>query len=147
MTNVSNTCFKSQKNGMWASLLSLLENFLCLFQLITGNVNRLTGMDMGWRLHESIAKAVCTIFLHGCGCVCAQLCPILCDPMDCSLPGSLPMEFSRQDTGCYFLFLFQGIFPTQVSCIVGRSFTTEPPGKAHFPTRMLFNLEQFPLFL
>ena len=88
MTNVSNTCFKSQKNGMWASLLSLLENFLCLFQLITGNVNRLTGMDMGWRLHESIAKAVCTIFLHGCGCVCAQLCPILCDPMDCSLPGS-----------------------------------------------------------
>ena len=28
----------------------------------------------------------------------AQLCPILCDPMDCSLPGSfLFMGFSRQE--------------------------------------------------
>ena len=26
----------------------------------------------------------------------AQLCPILCDPMDCILPGSLFMEFSKQ---------------------------------------------------
>ena len=32
------------------------------------NVNRLTGMEMGWRLHESTAKAVCTIFLHGYVC-------------------------------------------------------------------------------
>ena len=33
-------------------------------------------------------------------CVCvlaAQLCPTLCDPMDCSLPGSLSMGFSRQE--------------------------------------------------
>ena len=26
-----------------------------------------------------------------------QLCQILCDPMDCSLPGSSVMEFSRQE--------------------------------------------------
>ena len=26
-----------------------------------------------------------------------QLCPTLCDPMDCSLPGSLFMQFSRQE--------------------------------------------------
>ena len=26
-----------------------------------------------------------------------QLCPILCDPMECSLPGSLSMGFSRQE--------------------------------------------------
>ena len=27
----------------------------------------------------------------------AQLCPNLCEPMDCSLPGPLSMEFSRQE--------------------------------------------------
>ena len=46
----------------------------------------------------------------------AQSCPTLCDPMDCSLPGSQSMGFSRQDyrsglpfpspeswgVGCYF---------------------------------------------
>ena len=30
-------------------------------------------------------------------CMCAQSYPILCDPMDFSLPGSLSMEFSRQE--------------------------------------------------
>ena len=27
----------------------------------------------------------------------AQSCPTLCDPMDCSLPASLSMEFSKQE--------------------------------------------------
>ena len=30
----------------------------------------------------------------------AQLCPALCDPMDCSRQASLSMEFSRQEYGC-----------------------------------------------
>ncbi|CAI9170676.1 unnamed protein product [Rangifer tarandus platyrhynchus] len=33
-----------------------------------------------------------------CCCILARSCPTLCEPMDCSLPGSLPsMEFSRQE--------------------------------------------------
>ena len=32
-----------------------------------------------------------------CVCSVAQSCPNLCYPMDCSLPGSLSMEFSRQE--------------------------------------------------
>ena len=34
-----------------------------------------------------------------CVCMCsvAQSCPALCDPMDYRLPGSLSMEFSRQE--------------------------------------------------
>ena len=52
-----------------------------------------------------------------CVCVCAQSCPTLCDPMDCSLPGSLTMEFSRQEywSGLPFpspgTFLIQGLKP------------------------------------
>ena len=42
----------------------------------------------------------------------AQSCPTLCNPMDCSLPGSLSMEFSRQEYWCRYSFL-QGIFSTQ----------------------------------
>ena len=64
-----------------------------------------------------------------------QLCLTLCNPMDCSLPGSsvhgifqarilewVAMSFSRRSS-----------WPrnrTQVSRIVGRCFTSEPPGKS-----------------
>ena len=37
----------------------------------------------------------------------------LCDPMDCSLPGSSVHGVSRQDTGVGCHFLLQKIFPTQ----------------------------------
>ena len=43
-----------------------------------------------------------------------QSCPTLCDPMDCSLPGSSNHEDSpgkNTDVGCHALL--QGIFPTQ----------------------------------
>ena len=55
-----------------------------------------------------------------------QSCPILCDPMNCGLPGSsiYGVLQVRNRVGCHFLF--QGIFPTQdwtwVSCIGGRFF-------------------------
>ena len=44
----------------------------------------------------------------------AQLCPSLCDPMDCSLPGSSIHEDSPgKNTGVGCHALLQGIFPTQ----------------------------------
>ena len=44
-----------------------------------------------------------------------QSCLTLCDPMDCNPPGSLSMDFSRQDTGVHSHSLLQGIFQTQGS--------------------------------
>ena len=47
-------------------------------------------------------------------CVCAQLRPTLCDPMECSLPGSsVHRKFPGKNTKTRFHFLLQGIFPTQ----------------------------------
>ena len=47
-------------------------------------------------------------------CACAQSCPTLCDPTDCSLPGSSwDFQGKKTEVGCHFLF--QGIFPTQGS--------------------------------
>ena len=47
----------------------------------------------------------------------AQSCLTLCDPMDCSLPGSeeplSPWNFPGKSTGVGYHFLLQGIFPTQ----------------------------------
>ena len=46
----------------------------------------------------------------------AQSCPTLCDPMDCSLPGSsVHGIFQAKGTGVGCHFLLQGIFPTQGS--------------------------------
>ena len=42
-----------------------------------------------------------------------QSCPALCDPMNCSPPGSRPWESPGKNTGVDFHALLQGIFPTQ----------------------------------
>ena len=45
-----------------------------------------------------------------------QSCPTLCDPMDCSLPGSSVCgNFPGKNTGEGCCALLQGIFPTQQS--------------------------------
>ena len=58
--------------------------------------------------------------------VCAQSCPTLYDPMDCSLPGFSALGISHKNTRVGYHFLLQGIFQTQglnrvsgVSCIAG----------------------------
>ena len=44
----------------------------------------------------------------------AQLCATLCDPMDCSLPGSsVHGDYPGKNTGVGCYFLLQEIFPTQ----------------------------------
>ena len=49
-------------------------------------------------------------------CQVAQSCPTLCDPMDCSPPGSsVHGIFPGKNTGAGCHALFQGIFPTQGS--------------------------------
>ena len=68
-------------------------------------------------------------------CSAAQLCPALCNPMNCNPPGSsvhgiLPARILKP-------FPLPGIFPTQglnlcllSPALAGRFFTTEPPGKS-----------------
>ena len=47
-------------------------------------------------------------------CLVTQLCPTLCDPMDCSPPGSsVPGDSPGKNTGVGCHLLLQGIFPTQ----------------------------------
>ena len=76
-----------------------------------------------------------------------QSCPVLCEPMDCSSPGSsvhgilqarilewVPILFSRGSS--------QPRDRTQVSCIVGRFFTVSATRKAWKYERMLVLVER-----
>ena len=90
-------------------------------------------MDVRWYLIVVLIVCVCV-------CLVAQLYLILCDPMDCILPGSsVPGIFQARILewvdGFYSRGSFQpGIEPTSpVSpALAGRFFTTELP-EAHFP--------------
>ena len=64
----------------------------------------------------------------------AQSCPTVCDPMDCSPPGSSSMGFSRQEywRGCHFLL--QGNLPDpgiepRSPALQADALTSELPGK------------------
>ena len=49
-----------------------------------------------------------------CVLIVAQLCPTLCDPIDCNLPGSsVHGDSPGKNTGVGCHALLQGIFPTQ----------------------------------
>ena len=68
------------------------------------------------------------VFVH------AQLCPKLCDLMDCRPPGFFAIEFSRQEYWSGLPFPTPGDLPDPViepTCpaLAGRFFTTESPGK------------------
>ena len=78
----------------------------------------------------------------------AQSCPTLCNPMDCSLPGSsvhatlqarilewVTVSFSRRSS--------RPRDQTQVSCIAGRFFATEPRGKSGDQYGGFFSSVQF----
>ena len=64
-----------------------------------------------------------------CVCLVAQSCPTLCDPKDCSLPGSsVHRDSSGKNTGVGCHALLQGIAQprdqTQASRIAGGIFTS-----------------------
>ena len=69
--------------------------------------------------------------------MCTQLCPILCDPMDCNPQAPLSMEFPGQEYWNGSPFPSPGDLPSLgikpaslASPAVGRRFfTTVPPGK------------------
>ena len=71
-----------------------------------------TGLNLYWFLDNSL------MLLRVCVCVCvslvAQSCLTLCDPMDCSLPGSSVHGMSPgKNAGVGSPSLLQGIFPIQ----------------------------------
>ena len=86
-------------------------------------------------------------------CSVIQLYPTLCDPTDCSSPGSsVRGTFQARILECHFLFqgIFQieGIEPTSpVSPNCSRFFTTEPRGKPKVKVDLYWKLELWNEFI
>ena len=67
------------------------------------------------------------------GCVCAQLCPTLCAPLDHTPPVSLSMEFSRQEYWSGLPFPSSGDLPNRgmelrFPALQADSLPSNPPG-------------------
>ena len=102
-------------------------------------------MDRGaWgaTVHE-VAKSKARLsdeHFHFCCCLVTKLGPILCDPMDCSLPGSFVHGISQASIHWNGLpFLSPGDLPypgikLPTPALAGGIFTTEPPRKKMCPT-------------
>ena len=93
------------------------------------------------------APASCLLpFTLCCFCLVTKLCLVLCNPMDCSLPGSSVHGISQtRILECVAISFSRGSsqprHQTHISCIAGRLFTTEPPGKPtfHSLSQRIFN--------
>ena len=48
-----------------------------------------------WRAEVEILDMPCKMVDNGCCCLVTQSCPTLCDPIDCSPPGSSPYGISK----------------------------------------------------
>ena len=89
--------------------------------------------------HVAVLTIVIILYIT---CLCyaqlLQTCPTLCDPMDCSPPSSVHRIAQARILEWVAISFSRGSSPprdqTWVSCIAGRFFTTEPPGK---PTVLL----------
>ena len=84
-------------------------------------------------------------FPGGCCCLVTKSCLTLCDPMDCSPPGSSVHGISQARILKWIAISFSrasywpscvsraSSWPSCVSSLVGRFYTTEPPEKPPFP--------------
>ena len=87
-----------------------------------------------WLLCSSVQDYSLSSWLCCVLCSETQLCPTLCDPMDCSTPGSVHGDSPSKNDGMGCHALLQKIFPTQdwsqVSCTEGGFFTIWAPREA-----------------
>ena len=91
------------------------------------------------------------MYCHGASlCLVFQSCSILCDPTDCSPPGSsVYRDYPGKDTGVGCHALLQGLFPTQglnpgiKSTLQTDFLPSEPPKSQRIETVPFFNCTNF----
>ena len=112
------------KHQTWLNTQALYENItieLSIIQYIPVHLS-----EVFWHFKNSFYENVLVLV--------AQLCPTLCDPMDCNLPGSSVYRILQARTLKWVAVPFSrgSSWPrdwTQGSCIAADSLPSEPPGK------------------
>ena len=125
----------------------------------SGNPSSVLAWRIPWteepgRLQSIESQSQTQLTMHACCCSVAKLCLTLCDPMDCSPPGSSVHGFLQARILKWIaISSYRGSFWPRVEpaspVVADGIFTTEQPGKPH---RMLYHspvvkyLEYFPIF-
>ena len=113
----------------------------------------ITILSRSWHCLTIIVMCVCERERERERAYAQSLSPVwLCNPMDCSLPGSLSMEFSRQEYWSGLSFISSSRDPSRPRikpaflapfASAGRFFTTEPPEKPYCNVCLCVNLSFF----
>ena len=88
-------------------------------------------------LFSSLSEGTIIYYVYACMLKSLQSCPTLCNPMDCSLPGSFVhgilqariLEWVTMPSSRRSSWPRDQTHVSCISCIAGRFFTTEPLGK------------------
>ena len=139
---------ENQPSCFYVCTIVWLSKIVCL--LIPINF---PSLKMGIRVFvfpvPIIMDSLCTFLYYYC-CSVAQSCLILCDPIDCSLPGSFVhgilqariLEWVDISISRWSSWPRDQTHVSWVCCIPGKFFTTEPPGKPHTVyTQFLVNFD------
>ena len=134
---------KGDKNGTWKVIsfqyifpmrgwIGKRHYYISFKEKILFELEKVRWLTQGQRVEIELGLRPTSCL---CLCSVAQLCPTLCDPMDCSLPcSSVHGILQARILGWVASSLSMGSFQLRdwfhlscVFCIVGRFFTTEPP--------------------
>ena len=130
--------YRTRGPPLWSQhLLALNTICICscacwMYPISTYNI-RPTGLGLGWLCVLLYPHGEC--IAHSCHCcLVVKLCLTPCDPTDSSPPGSSVHGISHAKILEWVAIAFSGgpSWPrgrTRVSCIAGRFFATEPPGR------------------
>ena len=113
------------------------KEFLSNIRFITWATCRNWSIQWWWNFLEYICS-VCAVKVGVWVCSVAQSCLTLCDPMDCSLPGSSVHQILQARIQKCLPFPPSGCLPNPgiepasplSPALAGWFFTTEPPGKS-----------------
>ena len=120
-------CQPAKQTGSWEGNRGSSEDSFCgrVLMVVLAIVSLCLCL-----FHELVSQCMCV-------CSVAHSCPTLCDPMDCSPPGaSVPgilqagiLEWVAMPSSSGSSWLRNWTCTSRVSCIAGRFFTAQPPGK------------------
>ena len=109
---VSHSLLQAQASSTWLSPAA----FTLSWKLSRPQSIELTTSTKNFRWwHKSHSSGHMPVLLQSVLRLVVQSCLTLCNPVDCSLPGSWPWDSPGRNTGVGCHVLFQGIFPTQGS--------------------------------
>ena len=123
-------CFQ-RRRGKKTTFSISVSNLLDLKYWSVNRIHRIRSVDRSDQM--PVQKVRCSITISEKWVSVAQLCPTLCDPVDCSTSGSSVHGILQARILGWVAIPFSRVSCQPISCIVGRFFTMwDLPSKLHW---------------